>query len=101
MARGRKKQEPELSTLDAYRNEVTRLKILEKDAIMNLERIRTEIAKFENLVIQEEHKELMEIIKDKGLTFDEVKNMISNIGKNEVDHESDSEIIADGNTQDE
>lgn len=98
MARGRKK---ELSTLDAYRNEVTRLKILEKDAIMNLERIRTEIAKFENLVIQEEHKELMEIIKDKGLTFDEVKDMISSIGKNDVDDESDSEIIADENTEDE
>lgn len=96
MARGRKKQN-EISMLEAYRNEVTRLMLVEREAVKNLEKIREQIQIFKNKIAQEEHKELMSLIEEKGLTFDEVKDLISGIGKNENKEDCDQDNIAEEN----
>ena len=94
MARGRKKQQ-ELTTLEAYKNEIIRLKIVEKEILKSLEKNREQIRIFEEKVMQEEHRELMKLIEEKGITFDEVKNMISSIGKNDSNANSENQVIAD------
>ena len=94
MARGRKKQN-EISMLEAYRNEVTRLMLVEREAVKNLEKIREQIQIFKNKIAQEEHKELMSLIEEKGLTFDEVKDLISGIGKNDNNTNLENQVIAD------
>ena len=94
MARGRKKQQ-ELTTLEAYKNEIIRLKIVEREILKSLEKNREQIRIFEEKVMQEEHRELMKLIEEKGITFDEVKNMISSIGKNNNSTNSENQVVAD------
>ena len=74
MARPKKK--PELPMIEVYTNELTRLTMLEKEMVANLEACRDEIKKYRDLILQEEMKELKSIMDDKNISFEDVKNML-------------------------
>ena len=76
MARGRKKAE--IPMLEVYTDELNRLTILEKEMVENLEKCRTEIKKYKDLILQEQVKELKSIMDEKNISFDEVKTLLEN-----------------------
>lgn len=79
MPRGRKKAE--VPMLEFYTNELNRLTILEKEQIANLETCRVEIKKYKDLILQEQMKEIKAIMDEKGITFDNVIEMLENHGQ--------------------
>lgn len=76
MPRGRRKVE--IPMMEVYTNELTRLTMLEKEMVLNLESCRAEIKKYKDLILQEEIKELKAIIEDKNISFEEVKVLLEN-----------------------
>lgn len=77
MSRGRKKQS-NVSMLEAYTNELQRLTMLEAKATKNLESIRQQIQKTKENIFNEEMKEIKEIMNEKNISFEEVKQMLIN-----------------------
>lgn len=77
MSRGRKKQS-NVSMLEAYTNELQRLTMLEAEATKNLESIRQQIQKTKENIFNEEMKEIKEIMNEKNISFEEVKQMLIN-----------------------
>lgn len=76
MPRGRRKVE--VPMMEVYTNELTRLTMLEKEMVLNLESCRAEIKKYKDLILQEEMKELKSIMEGKNISFDEVKLLLEN-----------------------
>lgn len=98
MARGRKKS---VTMLEGYKTELTRLILLEKDMLKNLEVVRTKIQETKDKIKIEEFNQIKLIMEQNNMDFDDVKRILTgNLDTKEVEDETvENETVEDDNNQ--